>query len=191
MKKLISLMLAFAMIACIAVGCAPAANNDGTEGTENKAPEVQNLTGTMEELVNKIVEKNPVEFMGGSMTLDLANTSEMTEEDFAWYIKNYTGLDSDSDISDGAFYEAMMGSIAFSLVAVRVNESADAKTVGQAMKDGIDTRKWICVAADDLMVAGYGDVVVLIMLDTGLEMTAQSFIDAFKDVCGADLSFTL
>ena len=85
----------------------------------------------------------------------------------------------------------MVGAIAFSLVAVRVNEGVDAKTVGEAMKNGIDTRKWICVSADELMVAGYGDVVMLIMLDSGLGMTAQSFVDAFKTVCGADLSFIL
>lgn len=185
MKKLISLVLALAMIACVAAGCAPATN-------DNKEPAAQKFEGTMEELVTKITTEQPVEIMGGgAMALDLANAGELPEEDFAWYIANYTGLENGNDISDGAFYESMVGAIAFSLVAVRVNEGVDAKTVGEAMKNGIDTRKWICVSADELMVAGYGDVVMLIMLDSGLGMTAQSFVDAFKTVCGADLSFIL
>ena len=52
----------------------------------------------------------------------------------------------------------MMGSMAFSMVLVRVAEDTDSKTVAESMKSGIDTRKWICVEADDLKVAGFGDV---------------------------------
>lgn len=172
MKKVISLVLALAMIACVAAGCKPT---------------VQNLTGTMEELVGKIIEQNPVEFMGMAMALDMteANT-ELADQ-----ITFYTGLENANDVSDVAVYEPMMSSIAFSLVTVRVNEGVDAKSVGQAMKDGIDTRRWLCVEADDLMVVGYGDVVMLIMVDSKNGMSAQSFVDAFKNICGADLSFTI
>ena len=45
--------------------------------------------------------------------------------------------------------------------------------------------------ADDLMVAGYGDVVMLIMVSSQNGMTAQSFIDAFQTVVGAELNFTI
>ena len=183
MKKLISLALALVMIACVAAGCAPTNNEDNT-------PTVQNYVGTMEELVGKLIDAQPVEFMGMGMALDLTGT-DMEAEDFAWYVKNYTGLENANDLSDAAFYEPMMGSIAFSLVTVRVKEGVDAKAVGEAMKAGIDTRKWICVEADDLMVVGYGDVVMLIMVDSENGMTAQSYVDAFKTIVGADLSFTL
>ena len=178
MKKLISLVLSLVMVVCVAAGCAPADNK----------PDVKNLTGTMEELIGKITTQQPVEIMGGmAMALDLTDANA----DRDWQIQSYTGLENGNDISDVAVYESMVGSIAFSLVAVRVKEGVDAKTVGEAMKNGIDTRKWVCVAADELMVAGYGDVVMLIMLDSNLGMNAQSFVDAFKKVCGADLSFTI
>jgi len=178
MKKLISLVLSLVMVVCVAAGCAPA---------DNKS-DVKNLTGTMEELIGKITTQQPVEIMGGmAMALDLTDANA----DRDWQVNSYTGLENGNDISDVAVYESMVGSIAFSLVAVRVKEGVDAKTVGEAMKNGIDTRKWICVGADELMVAGYGDVVMLIMLDSNLGMTAQSFVDAFKKVCGADLSFTI
>src|SRR5699024_10962252 len=102
-----------------------------------------------------------------------------------------TGLDSTEDITDAAVYESMIGSIAFSMVTVRVAEGADSKAVAEAMKAGIDPRKWICVSADDVMVAGYGDVVMFIMVDTGLDLTAQSYVDAFASVVGGEPTFTL
>ena len=145
------------------------------------------VEGTMEELLNKIVEQNPVEFMGGVMPVDVADTSE----DGLWAIKYFTGLDNAENITEAAVFEPMMGSIAFSMVMVRLTEGADAKAVAEAMKAGIDTRKWICVEADDLMVAGYGDVVMLIMVSSENGMTAQSYVDAFKSVCGAELDFTI
>ena len=72
-----------------------------------------------------------------------------------------------------------------------VMEGSDAKTVAENMKAGIDTRKWICVEANDVMAAGYGDVVMFIMLDNGNGMTAQSFVDAFAKVVGAELDFVI
>ena len=59
------------------------------------------------------------------------------------------------------------------------------------MKAGIDTRKWICVEANDVMAAGYGNVVMFIMLDNNNGLTAQSFVDAFAKVAGAELDFVI
>ena len=72
--------------------------------------------------------------------------------------------------------------IAFSLVAVQVAEGEDAEAVAEAMKSGIDPRKWICVEANDLLVATSGDIALLVMLDSNSGLTAQSFVDAFNTV---------
>ena len=141
----------------------------------------------MEELLNKVIAENPVEFMGGVMPIDLTDTSE----DGLWALKSFTGLDSAESITEAAAYEPMMGSLAFSMVMVRVAEGSDAKVVAENMKAGIDTRKWICVEANDVMAAGYGDVVMFIMLDSNNGMTAQSFVDAFAKVVGAELDFVI
>ena len=84
-----------------------------------------------------------------------------------------------------------MGSMAFSMVLVRTVEGADSKAVAESMKSGIDPRKWICVEADDLKVAGFGDVVMLIMVSSDSGMTAQSFVDAFAKVAGFEPEFVL
>ena len=180
MKKLISMLLALTMV----VGLSACGGNN-TPATEapTEAPIVK-VEGTMEELLNKVVEKQPVEFMGGTMPVDLTDTSD----DGKWMVKNYTGLDSSDSITEAAFFEPMMGSIPYSMVMVRTAEGADIKAVAEGMKNGIDQRKWICVEADDLQVVSYGDVVMLIMVDSTSGMTSQSFVDAFAQVCGGDVT---
>ena len=175
MKKMISMLLVLVM----ALSLAACGNN--TPAAEAPAVKVE---GTMEELLNKVVEIQPVEFMGGTMPVDLTDTSE----DGLWMIKNYTGLDNVDSITEAAFFEPMMGSIPYSMVMVRTAEGADVKAVAEGMKNGIDQRKWICVEADDLQVVSYGDVVMLIMVGSDTGMTSQSFVDAFAQVCGGDVT---
>lgn len=184
MKKFTAMLLVTALAVSLFAGCG-AGGADATEApTEPPKPQ---LEGTLEELLNQIVEKQPVEFMGGTRPVDVTDTSE----DGLTNVKATTGLDGVDGISEAAAFEPMIGSIAFSMVMVRVSEGVDARAVADEMKNGIDTRKWICVEADDLMVAGYGDVVMLIMVDSANGLSAQSYVDAFRSVCGAELDFVL
>ena len=179
MKKFLSVFLAltivFSMAAC-----------GGKKAEETTEPALS-VAGTMEELLNKTIEQRPVEFMGGVIPIDLTDSTE----DGLWAIKSYTGLEDAAQITEAAAYEPMMGSMAFSMVMVRLTDGAGAKAVAEAMKAGIDTRKWICVEADDLKVAGFGDVVMLIMVNSDSGMTAQSFVDAFAKVAGFEAEFVI
>ena len=179
MKKFICLCLTLTMALSLAA-CGKKAP------AETTAP-AASVEGTMEELVNKIIDNRPVEFSGGSIVIDLADTSE----DGQWIVKSYTGLEDASVLTDAAAYEPMMSSIAFSLVTVRVAPGADSKAVAESMKSGVDPRKWICVEADDLLVAGCGDVVMLIMVSTTGGRTAQSVVDAFQTVVGGTCDFVI
>ena len=179
MKKFVAIVLALALVLSLA-----ACGGKKTQETEAAALIVE---GTMEELLNKTIEQRPVEFMGGVIPVDLTDSSE----EGLWALKSYTGLDSAAQISEAAAFEPMMGSLAFSMVMVRTAEGADSKAVAEAMKAGIDTRKWICVEADDLKVAGFGDVVMLIMVNSDSGMTAQSFVDAFARVAGFEPEFVM
>ena len=179
MKKFAAMMLALAMLFSFAA-CGGKTNAPTTAPTEATVK----VEGTMEELLNKVVEINPVEFMGGTMPIDLTDTSE----DGLWNIKYNTGLDNADNITEAAVFGPMMGSMAFSMVMVRTAEGADMKAVAEGMKTGIDPRKWICVEADDLQVVSYGDVVMLIMVDSGSGLTSQSFVDAFAQVCGGNVT---
>ena len=179
MKKFVSVILALSLVLSLAA-C-------GGKKTEETQASAMNVEGTMEELLNKTIEERPVEFMGGVIPVDLTDSSE----DGLWALKSYTGLESAAQITEAAAFEPMMGSLAFSMVMVRLAEGADAKAIAESMKSGIDTRKWICVEADDLKVAGFGDVVMLIMLNSDSGMTAQSFVDAFAKVAGFEAEFVI
>ena len=183
MKKLICTLLALSLVLAM-TAC-------GKQATETTAPETTApegaLVGSMEELLEKVIEARPVEFAGGVIPIDLTDTSE----DGLWSIKSFTGLEDVSMLTEAAAYEPMMGSLAFSMVMVRTAAGADPKAVAEAMKSGVDPRKWICVEADDMKVAGVGDVVMLIMVSTTGDMTAQSFVDAFQSVAGRDCDFVI
>lgn len=208
MKKMISLLLVVALFAAMAAGCAQkpaetteptteatteptteATTEPTTEATEEVSDPIQGAeAGSLEAMINEIVTIQPVEvMMPTAIPLDLTDTSE----DGAFKLKGYTGLEDASMLTEACAYESMVGSVAFSMVLVRVNDAANAETVGQQMKEGIDPRKWICVEANDLQVVGCGDVVMLIMLDSSLGVTSQNFVDAFQTVCSAELDFVL
>lgn len=188
MKKFLSVVLAFAVLAAMLAAC----GNGETEETgtaqetasTGSAPIVED---SMETLLNKVIEERPVEFAGDVYVLDLSDTSEHG----LWALKSYTGLDNADGIADAAAYEPLMNAMAFSMVMVRLESGADSRIVAEAMKAGIDTRKWICVEADDLLVAGFGDVVMLIMVDSTSDMTAQSFVDACQKVVGMEPAFVI
>ena len=179
MKKIFAMLLAVAMMFSL-VACGGKTAEPTTAPTEA----VAKVEGTMEELLNKVVEIKPVEFMGGTMPIDLTDKSE----DGLWNIKYITGLDNADLITEAAVFGPMMGSMAFSMVMVRTAQGADVKAVAESMKTGIDPRKWICVEADDLQVVSYGDVVMLIMVDSASGLTSQSFVDAFAQVCGGSVT---
>lgn len=175
MKKLLALVLALTMAVSMAA-CASA------EPEGQKTP----LADPLEKIVEDIYAAQPVEFGVASIPVDVTDTE--------WALKSYTGLTSGDSVKEVIASEAMIGSIPYSLVLVRLNDGADAKAVAEEMKSGIDQRKWICVEADDMLVSGYCDVVMLIMVGSEYAesgVTAQAMTDAFAKVCGAELDFTI
>lgn len=174
MKKIVSLALAMMLVLTMLAGC------NSTPAGSDKTP----LTDTLDVVIENIYANKAVEFMVGTMPVDL------TDLDALPY---FTGLSSAEGVKEAAVSEAMVGSIAYSMVLVRLEEGADAQGIAQQMKDGIDTRKWICVEADDLKVAGYCDVIMLIMVSSehAASVTAQNMVDAFQTVCGAELDFVI
>ena len=135
-------------------------------------------------LIDQIYTHKTVELPLGTIDVDLADPDAL---------KMFTGLSSADKIASAAASESMMGAQAYSLVAVKVKDAADAAAVAQEMLSGIDPRKWICVEADDLRVAAAGDTVVLMMVSSvhADMVTAADMIEAFRAVAGGlDLELT-
>ena len=169
MKKFISVILMAALALSLFAAC----------GKTDDAPKGADLSGeSAEALVNKIYETKVPEFALMTMPVDLAD-AEMV----AWQ----TGVSDPALLKEAAVSESMMGSQAYSLVMVRVNDAAKAEEVAQMMLDNIDPRKWICVAADDIDAAIYGDLVLFVMIDSGFGIPAADFIGEFKTIAGGNL----
>lgn len=170
MKKMISALLAIMMVLTL-TAC-------------SGKTEAANLEGTTSDIIDQIYEKQESGLNIQTMEVDLSDANA---------VKAYTGLDSAEQVKEVSASEPMMSSQAYSLVMVRVKDADNAKDVAEAMKAGIDQRKWICVEADDLAVVAYGDVVMLFMVSSDLSdvVTSAQMVAAFKDVCGGTLSVEL
>jgi len=144
--------------------------------------EIDIATASAEEIIGVINAIEAPEFMYGVIPVEISDADAL---------KMFTGLDSAEGIKEVAVCESMMGSQAYSLVVVKIENADNAKKIAEAMKAGIDPRKWICVEADDIKVSAKGDVVMFIMVDSEYKesISASSVTEAFKTVCGGTLDF--
>ncbi len=166
MKKIFALMLAAVMLLSLAACGAP------------KNPDYE---GTLHDLVDAIYEKRPVEMMV-SQAIDM-NLED--PEDFTYYA-NYTGLSSADGIAEAVFSEPMIGAQAYSLVLIRPTEDADVNALKNELLNNVNMRKWVCVAADSLIVGNCGDVIIMVMADSQLGATlSEDIYNAFVELTGA------
>ena len=117
----------------------------------------KNVEGTLEELMTKVYENVPEE----NRPMMLMNT-EVNKENVEYYLGS-----TDIEYSEALASESGVGSIAHSVVLLRVKEGADVEKVKETIKEKVDPRKWICVGVEkeDLIVKNKGDLVILIMVE--------------------------
>ena len=168
---------------------APSKDNNGSESNKKDEPSKEPAkepakpaapSGSPSDIIDKIYAKKTVELPLGTTELDLSDGEMFTA---------VTGLASSDKVKEAAYSESMIGSQAYSMVVVRVKKSKDATTVADEMLNGINPAKWICVEADDVRVAAYDDLVMLIMVSSSLEetVTGKEIVSSFKKVCGGSL----
>lgn len=166
MKKLICLILAVSMaFALAACGSNGGENANGGE-TTTLAPAA--LTGTLEEITDQIyANATAIEMaMGPATAIDLADV------DAANY---YLGVASTDSIENAVFSEPMIGSIPYSLCLVKAKEGADIEALKNEILNGVNARKWLCVAAEKIAVVNCGNIIMMVMAE-------EAIVD---DVCKA------
>ena len=170
MKKILALFLAAMMAFGFAACNKPADDNNGGSG----------VSMSLNEIIDAVYKKNPIDLSLETDSVDISNAD---------MLNSFTGLDSADKIKEAIVSEPMMGSQAYSFVLVRVKDAADAEEVANAMINGINPRKWICVEADDVRVMVKGDVVALYMVDSELgdEMSGDGIEAALTEVLGGSL----
>lgn len=171
MKKVFAILLA-AMTALSFAACNKADDSNSSSDST--------VSMTLEEIINGVYEKNPVDLSLETTSVDISDTD---------MLKAFTGLDSADKVKEVAVSEPMISSQAYSFVLVRVKNAADAEEVAGAVLSGINPRKWVCVEADDIRVMVKGDVVALYMVDSqfGEELSGDSVEKAFTEVVGGSV----
>ena len=127
----------------------------------------KNIEGTLEELMAKVYAGIPDEekpMMLGNIVVDSEN------------VEYYLGT-ADIEYEEALASESGIGSIAHSVVLVRVKDGADVETVKSKIKENVNPRKWICVGVeeDQVIVKNKGNLVILIMAQSGSEKLEQNF----------------
>ncbi|MBQ9841197.1 MAG: hypothetical protein IJO78_06360 [Erysipelotrichaceae bacterium] len=158
-KLLLGLLLVFMVVSLAA--CGGNSNNAGgnVEG---------DLPTLMTELYAGIDEEN----------LPMLGQMEISDDEtFAWIIGAQEGFVLEG-VKEAYVSEPMMGSIAHTVLLVRMEEGADVEAAKKAIKDNVNPRKWICVGVDDeknVIVDNRGDLIVLIMENNHAQTIHENF----------------
>jgi len=160
----------------------PAEDNKEPEQTveDNNEPEIVE-PGTsqayldLEKIVNEISEKAEVQIAAPfnmEITFDAAFTYVgLSEEDY----KN--------KVEVGVANESMMMPSNHSFCLLKVKEGTDIATLKQSIYDNCNPRKWICMGAEYVLVAGNGDYVMLAMSS---KENCENLLKSFEAKFGKD-----
>lgn len=140
MKKLMYVFCAIALCLTL-VGCG-----------NKKQEENKNIEGTLPEIMERLYEG----ISEKELPMMIENT-ELNSENFEYYAF------ADIKYKEAIASESMTGSIAHSVVLIRLEDANDAEQAVSDIKEKADPRKWICVEAENTYVLSKGDLVVLIM----------------------------
>ena len=169
MKKLLMILVVLVLVLCVAlVVC----GNKEDKQTERFVLNVENAEALVNELVGIVGEENM--FFGMMMPLgavEAPNDLGLTEEEF------------NAKVDHAVKYDPPMIPANHSLCIVKVKEGEDVASVKQAIFENANYRKWICAAAEKVLVADCGDYVMLVMSTPEL---CENLYAALKTKAGAE-----
>ena len=113
----------------------------------------KNVKGTLEEIMNKVYASVPED----ERPMMLMNT-EITEENVEMYLGT-----SDIEYEEALASESGVGSIAHSVVLIRVKKGANVEAIKEKLENSVNPRKWICVEAEEVEIESKGDLIIVIM----------------------------
>lgn len=121
------------------------------------------LSGSLEDIMNDL---NEYVYDGAAddqkPMLGNINVSTDMQDNIEYYIGT-----RDIEFEEILASEPMMGSIAYSVVLVKMKDGADIESAKKAILENVDPRKWICVEVprEDVIVKNRGNVIILIMVE--------------------------
>ena len=164
MKKFLALVMAALMVLTItACGGTEDTNSGGeatTVGQTLLADFKADNKGTPEEIAQRLISNEIIQFMGGAMPVEegLLSGFDNTE------IKGF---------KSGAMFGPMMSSIAFVGYVFELEDGADVEAFKTTLKDNANLRWQICVEAEELIVENEGNKVFFLMCPKSFEQEAN------------------
>ena len=115
-----------------------------------------NIEGSLEDIMAKVYADIPE----NERPMMLTNI-EVTDKN----IEQYLGT-ADIEYEEALASESATGSIAHSVVLVRVKDNANVEAIKEKIEKNVNPRKWICVGVeeDDVIVENEGNLIILIMV---------------------------
>lgn len=138
------------------------------------------LTGCGNEIVR--VEGNLVDLMSNVY-------ANISEEELPMMLESRTLADDEIEYFIGTkdikykevvASESGIGSIAHSVVLIRMQEDAteeDIENAKKLIKEKADPRKWMCVEAENVFVESNGDLILLVMSDAKANTIKDNFLN--------------
>ncbi len=176
MKRILCILLAISMVFAFAA-CGGNGENTDEPQTVVDVPAAE-LTGTLEEIAAQIyANATTIEMMlGDPMEIDLA------DPDGANY---YLGVATTDSIERAVFSEPMIGSIPYSMCLVKAKDGADVEALKNEILEGVNYRKWMCVAAEKVLVTNCGNTIMMVM---AAEVIVDDVYNAFNIVANGAAS---
>lgn len=157
MKKILGTIIIIASLFVCLTGC----SND-------------NLKYTSLEIVEKVYEG-----FGQDELPMLEKTDMKTMIDNQMFtLENDLGI-KELNYEEATVSQPMMGSIAHSVVVIKLKDGEDAEKVTAEIKEKINPRKWVCVEAEQVYVENRGNTIIAVMAD---KKSADKIIENFRNL---------
>ena len=133
----------------------------------SNAEQESNVEGTLEELMTKVYAQLPED----QRPMGLTNIEVNAEN-----VEGFLGT-ADIEYKEALASESMIGSIAHSVVLLRVEDESQVDNVMAQIKENVNPRKWICVGVeeDQVIVKNKGNLIILIMAADGASELEAGF----------------
>ena len=125
------------------------------------------IEGSLEDIMTKVYASVKEE----EKPMMLTNV-EVTKENAEMYLGT-----SDIEFEEALASESATGSIAHSVVLIRVKDNANVELIEERLEDSLNPRKWICVEAEEVEVESRGNLILIVMSN---EITADKIVDEFN-----------
>ena len=134
----------------------------------------KNVEGSLEEIMAKVY----VDLKEDEKPMMLGNIEVNEEMD---NIESFIGT-KEIEYEEILASESMVGSIAHSVVLVRMKDGADIESAKEKIKETVNPRKWVCVGVEkeDIIVKNKGNLIILIIVEN--ETTRNKLEQGFDNL---------